>query len=189
MVSLELNLYHQAKGHEMKIVSILVLILVSIPGFSATITANIKGTVSEVATIQKVLPVVEKIINSEEFRQKVLSSKFTYTKLTNEEIYKKIVANDWQLHLVFEKQGKWAPFTKSKCKSTVLGWTYPSTKTVWFNRCNFEGRKLSGIAGTVCHETAHKLGFTHPFQDTKTRPQSVPYSVGTICANMFERFK
>lgn len=141
------------------------------------VTPEIKGNSDEISKLSGVIPGVQKVINSEAFKLRVLKARFTDTKDSSEEIYKKIVAADWSLEYEFKVQKNW----RGRCP--VLGWTYPAVKTVWFNRCNFMGRSDSGIAGTVCHEQMHKLGYGHKSAKSLN---SVPYAVGTICAQMFK---
>lgn len=165
---------------------LLALFFISTMADAITVKANIKGSVEEIKTITNIIPTVERVLNSAEFKERVLGAyhkgkqQFADTKHSNITVYETLTKNDWLLHYEFATQKNWL----GKCP--VLGWTYPSTKTVWFNKCNFKGRKESGIAGTICHEQAHKLGYSH---SSAKSSNSVPYAVGTICAELYEKYK
>lgn len=156
---------------------ILLFCVFTLDAWSISVKLQAKGSIQEVAKISPIIPKVQDIINSEAFKYRVLTSTFTDTKDSSAEIYKKLTASNWELVYEFKLQRNW----RGKCP--VLGWTYPSTPTVWFNSCNFMGRSASGIAGTVAHEQAHKLGYSHK---SARSLNSVPYAIGTIVAELYE---
>lgn len=140
------------------------------------IKVDIKGTPAEIARITAIVPGVERVINSEAFKKRVLESTFTSTKDSNKAIYQKIMAGNWRLKYEFKnKSFFW------KC-SRVKGWTYKNTPTVWFNSCGFNNRKDSGLAGTMAHEEMHKRGYGHK---SAKDLMSVPYSIGNIVAELY----
>lgn len=149
-------------------------------GSAVDLKVGVKGKASEITKIMGITPGVEKILNSPEFKSRILSSTFKDTKDSSEDIYRKLTLSTWDLHYEFKMQRNW----RGKCP--VLGWTYPTVKTVWFNSCNFMGRSDSGIAGTVCHEQAHKLGYSHR---SAYSLNSVPYALGTICAELYGKIR
>lgn len=160
---------------------LVLLALVSLPSFAAVkISATIKGSTAEVARIQKILPHLEAIINSEEFQKQVTRATYTLPSAKASDVYTKIQAKDWSMSFAFAMQRNW----RGKCP--VLGWTYPNVKTVWFNTCNFAPRTDAGIAGTIAHEQLHQLGFTH---NSATSYQSVPYSIGNLVSELYEKSK
>jgi hypothetical protein len=158
----------------MKLALCFLLSLTAMAGVN--VTARISGSVAEVARIQKILPVVEKVLNSAEFKDRVLKAKFTETKDSSLKVYETINSWHWENEYEF----------KVNRNRRVVGWTYPSVKTVWINSRGFSSRSDSGIAGTICHEATHKMGYTH--KSAKSH-QSVPYSIGTICSQLYEKEK
>lgn len=140
------------------------------------IRVEAKGPTADIFRIMSIVPGVQKVLNSPEFKARVLKAKFTSTKDSNDIVLKKILVPTWEVSYEFKMQKNW----RGRCP--VLGWTYPKVKTVWFNTCNFQGRSDSGIAGTICHEQLHKLGYDHK---SASDSQSVPYSIGNICAELY----
>lgn len=144
------------------------------------IKVDAKGTPADIAKIMTVIPGVEKVINSEAFKVRVLGATYTSTKDSPQVIYEKLMKGNWSLVYEFKRQVNW----RGKCP--VLGWTYPSTKVVWFNSCNFQSRDSVGIAGTIAHENMHKLGYGHK---SARDIQSVPYSIGNIVSELYGKEK
>lgn len=124
------------------------------------------------AAIQK----AEEIMNSEAFKQRVLSSRFTSTKDSSEVILDRILSSNKQYSEVI-----WV-FERHRSRK-VLGWTYASEKRIWFNNRNFDTRTQNGLTGTVCHELMHKIGYDHR---SARDLMSVPYSLGTICSQLYK---
>ena len=143
---------------------------------TVVLKADIKGDVANIAKIQSILPGVQKVINSEAFKKRVLAATYTSTKDSPAVIYEKIMKGNWNLVYEFKYKSNW----RGKCP--VLGWTYASVKTVWFNSCNFQSRDAKGVAGTVGHENMHKLGYDHK---SAKDYQSVPYSIGNIVSELY----
>jgi hypothetical protein len=148
--------------------------------YATELKVDVKGAPADIAKIMKVIPGVQKVLNSPEFKLKVLAAKYTTTKDSPEIIYNKIMIPTWNLFYQLQLKKSW----NGRCP--VLGWTYPSTKVVWFNSCNFRGRSETGLAGTICHEQMHKLGYDHK---TAKDSQSVPYSIGNICSELYGKIK
>lgn len=160
---------------------LILLFLISLCSYvkaEVKIKVEIKGDVKSVARIQSILPKLEKVLNSKELKDRLLKVTFTTTKLSNAEIVKKLLEGEWALKLEFKRQVNW----RGKCN--VLGWTYPSTQTIWINSCGFEARSDAGIAGTLAHEFSHKLGFDHK---NARDLMSVPYSFGNVVSEIYEK--
>ena len=130
----------------------------------------------------------EVVLNSPEFRKRILEFKFQDdSKLSNEAIYKRIREGAEKLKPETNYQADLElslytpPFYK---KWTVVGYTYVTTPVQWMNRYYFNKFSAPQIAGNLVHEWTHKLGFGHDFKSTKRRPFSVPYAVGDIVAEL-----
>jgi hypothetical protein len=151
---------------------------------AAEVTSKMSGSFKDVERLSRIVDVVRVVINSDAFKQRVEGAyykgkkKFVDTALTNEQVYQTLMAKPWALEIGVER---------ARC--STLGWTYPSIKKFYINSCGFNSRKDSGLAGTICHEYSHKLGFKHTSWRSSARPYSVPYSVGTICAELYEVYK
>ena len=141
--------------------------------------------------VKKLASIANVVVNTQEFKSRVLGAwykgkaQFADTKDSNEVVYQKIRASSE----VFNKCNNYLMELEYQWDSNsgrVLGWTYPSVKTVWFNYKNFDPRSDSGIVGTICHEHMHKLGYGHSSAKSWA---SVPYAVGTICAEIYDEMK
>lgn len=140
--------------------------------YAVEIKATIKGDTQSVAKIQRTLHGLQKVINSDAFRERVLKATYTSTKDSPAVIYQKIMASKWDLDLRVERH--WL------CR--VKGWTTPNVKTIWFNSCGFLQRTDAGLAGTEAHEYLHKIGYDHKNANDL---MSVPYSIGNIVSELY----
>lgn len=162
---------------------------------------DIVGTAAQIARLTDLSKIAEQVINGSEFRSRVRKSVFTYTDLKGDQVMDRLIDgneillpqkdNIWQLKFVFEpKSRKCVGIGRfKKCSNWVLGWTNPSIKTIYLNSLPWPDRDDCGIVGTIVHEQTHKLGFGHPYEPTKKRPQSVPYSTGTIASDICKQLK
>jgi hypothetical protein len=162
------------------------------PG-TVAIRLTADGTVAQVARIARLKDVIARIINSKKFESRVLGAyyeghlQFIDTVMANAEVLKTLrqgrelfsrIDYVWDLDVGVQR---------ARC--STLGWTYPKVRMFWINSCGFDKRPDAGLAGTLCHEYTHKLGFNHSQNWTKSREHSVPYAIGTICAELYEEFK
>jgi hypothetical protein len=128
------------------------------------------------------------VLNSREFRDAVLSSKFAGKPgfadeaRSPQEIYAAIraaqenftSAADGEVDLNVSLQNlSW--FSRN-----VVGYTTPGSDTITTNRRFFSNYEPAEIAGHLGHEWLHKLGFEHDHAATADRPYSVPYAVGEL---------
>lgn len=148
---------------------------------------------SNAKRMHKLFDVAQKVVNSEKFKTRIIGAYYDgkpqfvqNNGLTNEQIYEVLMKGAeldsevdyiWQMDITYERGSR-----------GVLGWTYTTTKRIWFNSRYFANREDSGIVGTICHEQAHKLGFSHDYKATARRPYSVPYAVGTVCAELSKEY-
>lgn len=132
------------------------------------------------------------VINSEEFKQKVLNHEYqgekTYVdnqELTNEEIYNVIMQGVETLNGEVDQEMD-LDLTLYYSNNSTVGYTYPNTNRVWINDKFFTTNTLGKVAGNIVHEWTHKLGFTHDFNRTERRNYSVPYAVGNIIQELVD---
>jgi len=147
------------------------------------ISLELKGfSASQAKRLSKIKDAVEKIVNSEKFKALVIDyhvkgkRKFNENEGNNESVHERLTAKDWDVKIEYKSGSR-----------GVLGWTYPSTQWVWFNSKYFDGREDSGLAGTFCHEIAHKFKFGHAYKNYRGREFTVPYGVGTICSQLYSK--
>lgn len=144
---------------------------------------NITASPAQVKRVTIIKDAVQKIVNSKKFEDRILGAmwkgklQFQGTSLSNKEVLDVIKKHDWALDIGIER---------ARC--STLGWTTPNVTRFWFNSCGFDNRTDAGLAGTICHEYQHKLGFTHDKNRTPWREFSEPYAVGTICAELYNEF-
>lgn len=142
----------------------------------------------------KAFELLEIIVNSEEFKRKVLTYKGIndsgeYSKnylwndstnrLSNEDVYKVIMNGDERM--VPDTLGSANLNVKSyKSKwwfSKVIGWTNPkSNKNIHVNWRKYKNFKVESMASNLFHEWLHLVGFLHG----KNQHQEVTYVVGGI---------
>lgn len=145
-------------------------------------------TATEQTKLREATGLMEKVFNSREFRDAVLSSQhdgkpgFADDARSPKEIYEAIraakenftEAADGEVDLNLSlKSLSW--FNRN-----VVGYTTPSSDTITTNRRFFSNYDSAEVAGHLAHEWLHKLGFEHDHASTADRPHSVPYAVGDL---------
>lgn len=138
----------------------------------------LNGTPERISKVSKAIYLLERVINSEEFKNKVLSSKFSNCgSLSNKQIFeillygrenfKPIVDYQWDIEVKFY----------FKRFSRVIGYTLPGISYINCNTKYYDKFSPIEIAGNLAHEYSHKLGFDH---NSANESSSVPYLIGSI---------
>jgi len=150
------------------------------------------------------LRLMEVILNSEEFKTRVLNFKtngkntFYYRKTflgkwidkpyTNEQVYNMIMTAkeergdgtdgviDLYLELVNGSDGD------------VVGFGRPSSPHIYTYSIMFDDMSLPELARHYTHEWCHKLGFEHDHRRSRNRNNSVPYGIGNIVERLGHQF-
>jgi hypothetical protein len=152
-------------------------------------------TQDDQAKVYKAKDMLEIIINSREFKQRVLNFTWKGKKqfnnnngLTNTQIYDLLMTGEEVMMpgstgimnfdlTLYRSKNPW---------SKVKGYTLPDTMRIWMNKKFF--RKSSwtpiDVAGNMAHEWVHKMGFGHDYNHNADRPYSVPYAVGYIVTDI-----
>lgn len=162
---------------------------------------------SERAKADAAMDVIEQVINSDEFREKVLT--FTHkdpsTGMIKQEFANNVVggqtlSNQDVLDRIYRAVENFRPepnaqidlnitiYTSSWWNRGTIGYTYPNSDTIWVNRRHYKNFKPSQIAANFTHEWLHKIGFGHDYNATKRRPFSVPYAIGNIMGQLGTQF-
>lgn len=178
----------------MKIAAAIGLILgLNVAEGHTTVSVSATASVPRVQRLARLGKSLEKIINSPEFKTKLLMSHylgkpgFASTKKTPSEVFKMVLeASELRTKVDHRLDLK---IIVLKGKRGVLGWTNPSTSKIWMNSRYFDNRQDSGLVGTMLHEASHKLGLGHDFKRTARRPYSAPYVLGTIAAQLYPKLK
>lgn len=127
--------------------------------------------------LDKAQELIAKIFNSEEYKREVLVRKFTYTELSGQEVYEKLIQGaeklrpivDWKMDLKVEMYFK--RLTK------VVGYTLPGSLIVYTNSKFHDRYSVCEVASNLVHEWTHKMGFDHSSAQDKL---SVPYAHNEI---------
>lgn len=139
-------------------------------------------TETELATHKKACEALEEVVNSEVFKQMVLSTHFTSTNgLSNQQILDRIYSGADNINTASDGDIDVHVIMYHKANRTV-GYTYPDTHKTWVNR-KFYG-DVKSIAANIAHEAMHKIGFDHSSASEHT---SVPYAIGSIIEVLIDR--
>jgi hypothetical protein len=160
-------------------------------GLSVTIQSAKNFNESDMAHLLESRQVLERIVNSEEFKQRVLH--FTYggqetfvqnQGLTNLQIYNLILMGAERLPSLTEPNHVMdlsvQLYTSSYFGRNVVGYTTPSTSTIYMNTYFYRSATPGDTAANMIHEWMHKIGFDHDYNATARRPYSVPYAIGSL---------
>ena len=139
--------------------------------------------------MQQALQVLELILNSQEFKQRVLSfrnakGQRTFSSnqgLSNEQVYERIMMGAETLLPGTEGEVNLYLALYSERWSRVVGYTKPSINRISINEKFFRNFTPAQIAGNLAHEWVHKLGFDHR---SAKEYDSVPYAIGDIVAQL-----
>lgn len=145
----------------------------------------------------KIGQLMETVLNSREFRDRVLAHEWNGAKqyadndgLTNEEIYHRIreaVEYDnpdgrpYVMELVHRIGRPWFCAWRKAIGYTVFG--SPLITTYY---CKYHRMTDADLGGHFTHEWMHRIGFVHDFHLTAKRPYSVPYGVGRIAGEILD---
>ena len=156
--------------------------------------SGFKNYPKEKQTMENAFRLVEQVINSEEFKQRVVnyvdkSGNRNYTNnrgLTNEQVYEYIMAGKEMI------DGDTTPGEMTfdisrynKSWSKVIGWTnIGSDNVIHVNGKFYRSYAASEIASNLTHEWIHLCGFVHK---NAADHDSVPYAVGYIMSDLAKK--
>lgn len=144
------------------------------------------------ARMFKIINNLQVAINHDSFKQLVINYKingvYRYENNNNDTnimIYEKIMSGSETLGPNIDQKWNLDLNLKWLFSRSTLAYTDFSRPEIYINSRYF-GRGLdSEIAGTICHEYTHKLGYSHDNKDTPKRANSVPYVIGSICEMVY----
>ncbi len=117
---------------------------------------------------------LETVLNSIEFKARLLTMKFSGTRKTPSQIYQMIMQGSDELNKTPDGDIDVHVNMYYKNNNTV-GYTYPSDINTYVNRKFFKHYDYAEVACNIIHEYAHKMGFGH---SSATDYNSVPYAIG-----------
>ena len=137
------------------------------------------------AKMDKAFEVLEEVVNSEEFKSRVLNFKnvqglreFASNKgLTNEQIYAIFMEGRETLQPNTPNEMNFYLSLYYKSWSKVIGYTSPDINTININWKFFRNYLPNEVAGNLAHEWTHKIGFDHK---SAAEHDSAPYAIGYI---------
>jgi len=169
----------------------------TLPALAYSFETNISlvsFTADQEAKYNRAIEIVKLVVATEAFRDQVVNFTYAGQKAfidnkgrTNEQIYQTILDAAETLQPIknntmdLEVQLYYAA-------NSVVGYTNSGTKRIWVNTKFFNTYKENSVGGNLFHEWLHKLGYTHAYASTPTRPYSVPYAIGYIMGNIGKNF-
>lgn len=144
------------------------------------------------AKLNNAIGLLERVLNSVEFKERVLSfgytakvgiwpfrksvweNSFYQTSLPNEMVYSRIMAAD---PMQIEAKLYYS-------NNIVVGYTYPGTTLQYMNQKFFDSFSVAECSSNLIHEHCHMMSFTHDFRATALRPFSVPYAIQGIVTDI-----
>lgn len=143
-------------------------------------------TDAEVIRHKEAVALVEVIVNSAEFKKRVLKKEFTLNRgRTSQQIYEHMMTGeeDLQPGVDYEMDADIIMYEK---RNSTVGYTYPNVTTTWINRLYFKSYELGDIGRNFIHEWTHKLGYSDK-GDSRAR-RSVPYAVGDLMSALIREY-
>lgn len=152
------------------------------------------GTEKQKTEFRAGLAILEKVVNSQEFKDRILNFSYTFNGqiingfklnkgMTNQQIYI-LFMSGWDKHnKAYDNDIDISTTIYYNRWTSTVGYTYPNTFKTWINTkfwSVFEKERRAGIAGNQGHEYCHNLDFDHAFKDNPTRKFTVPYAIGSI---------
>lgn len=139
--------------------------------------------------INSALRLLEDVVNSEEFKNRVIN--FVNTKgvrefasnkkLTNEQIYAQFMEGRETLQPNTPYEMNYYLSLYNKPWSRVIGYTDGSINQININWKYFKGNAISDVAANLAHEWTHKIGFDHK---SAAEHDSAPYAIGYIVGDI-----
>lgn len=182
----------------LKAFAIFFLLLTISSTFSSSVKVHLVkvtgATEDDIQKLNKVSGIIEEILGSEEFKQRVLNftfngkKQFVDTTLSNVKVYESIMSGSekyspdangvMDISLNFYYQNK-----------NTIGYTIPNSESIFLNHKYYNTYDAYEAAGNIVHEWTHKLGFEHAKYWSTSRDYSVPYGIGYIVDDMAKDIK
>jgi len=139
--------------------------------------------------MEKAFEVLEKVVNSDEFKDRVVNFKNTKGErafasnkgLSNEQIYEVFMEGRETLRPNTPGEMNFDLRLYNRSWSRVIGYTTPDTNLININWKYFKNFGAHEVAANLAHEWTHKIGFDH---SSAAEHDSAPYAIGYIIEEM-----
>lgn len=142
------------------------------------------NTTARKAKALKTQEEMQVIINSENFKQKVLAMNYHgetshWKRASAREIYEVIMAGTETL---VDEEDKIISIILDDYWTLrgVIGYTYPDSATVFVNTRYYDKRESKLVGSNILHEYFHTLGGSHDSTRTPERPYSICYQLNRV---------
>jgi hypothetical protein len=141
--------------------------------------------------MQKALTIIENVVNSVVFKEKVLGFPFYFrdsifigydTHYSNDEVYAMIMnAIENPGNVKFGSMDLYLHLIEGSCNGAI-GYGNPNEKEIYTCKLMLEIKEPKQIANHIIHEWTRKLGFTCSKYNTRysNKAYAVPYAIGNI---------
>jgi hypothetical protein len=149
-------------------------------------------SVDDGARLNRITRNLETVINSVHFRNLVLEHSFKAQKTfhlnngdINERVYSRIMSGEETRNVISD--GVWNLNLRLKFifSPSTIAYTTVGSPMINISRRYWRVSSDAKMAGTICHEYMHKVGYVHSFNATPDRPFTVPYGIGSICETVY----
>jgi len=148
-----------------------------------------RGDSLELDKYNRAASLLEKVINSEEFKDEVLKAKFSMNEnLSNEKIYEKFISGSTDLQGTKDSVLNFS-IEMYSASGRVVGYTYAYTTTIFSNRSYFKEASLAEVCCNMAHEYCHKIGFADKKYRWFIDRNAVTYTIGSIVQKIAEKIK
>ena len=138
-----------------------------------TLNSSTGFSPAELALLQKAIAQVNTLFASEEFAQEVMSiTDFSDTTDTPAQIVAKLQQTLSIDFFIFDPTFWQRHFSKEIA--------FEDSQGVHFMRSKFDAESFAEVCNTVAHESCHSAGYTHPYNPSVERDDSVPYQIGQL---------
>lgn len=149
-------------------------------------------TGSNLTKMNNAFKVLEKVVNSEAFKDKILNFKNTKGErqfasnmgLSNEQIFEIFMSGRETLQQNTPGEMNFYLKLYNSWWSRVIGWTNPDINTININKKYFTPNSIADVAANLAHEWTHKIGFDHA---SASEHDSAPYAIGYIVGRLAEQ--
>lgn len=166
--------------------------------FSIT-SSKINGPETYQRLAKDALQVLNKVINSDDFKNEVLKKHFDWQNLfsyqtypvpiSNEEVLKTLYSESHDITITF-KTGKMYNWRLRKMYGTLGKTNLNSLETNsliwWLNPVGDYKRSVRNYASHIAHEYCHMRGFSDKATNPPNFPDVVPYAIGNIVQRLLE---
>jgi hypothetical protein len=181
----------------MKMIFAISTLLFSLTSLAQNLKINVLALTgadaSDERRIYGALKLIEDVVNTEEFRTRVLDMSYKIGKSTYKGYSQTDSSPEEVLNSILLAKENFAGGRESEIdlfldmyykRNSTIGYTGPKDKFIHMNRY-FHSRYTSlETAGNIFHEWLHKIGHGHSQRHNDFRPHSVPYKIGKLMIEM-----